>query len=466
MTDRFPTAEERWPRNGEVAKVSKRVKPKDGNKTFCMAPWTHTYLSPQMERRLCCSSREDSQNFKQYIDTLPRNWGNDVSTGEINLQTLEQHWNSEYMKAVRVKLMAGEEIPQCQVCNHKLLSVATYRTHFNKLYENEIDEAFAKTRDDGSTDMKVTSWDYRFNNLCNFKCRMCGDMLSSSWEAETRMHEPEIYEKYRIWGRPDIKAEIEKFHDKHIIKEFSDAIEAKTIKEIYWCGGEPLMWKIHWESMKRIIELGYQDEVSIRYNSNMSRTNYYGQNLFSDILDKFKYWNILASIDGAGEVGEYVRTGLKWNQWYKNIEHGLKFVKAPQRQIRIDLTMTLPGMLGLDEMLDAGESLGIPILAKRVFGFSPDNLWSPMCLPRRILDRIVDDFIGKNKKRLTNNIYFYAALKDLKEKPTYEQMFPKEWEDGLKKGKQRVEYLDKIRKTDIKNILKRDKEVLDWWKSI
>ena len=116
----------------------KRIKPSEGNRTFCMAPWTHTYLSPQMERRLCCSSREDSQNFQQYIDTLPLNGKNDTSTGKINLQTLEQHWNSDYMKAIRVKLMAGEEIPQCQVCNHKLLSVATYRTHFNTLYEKEI----------------------------------------------------------------------------------------------------------------------------------------------------------------------------------------------------------------------------------------------------------------------------------------------------------------------------------------
>ena len=231
MTDRFPTAEERWPRNGTETEIQKRVKPKDGNKTFCMAAWTHTYLSPQMERRLCCSSREDSQNFKQYIDTLPKN---NLPTSKINLQTLEQHWNSDYMKEVRVKLMAGEEIPQCQVCNHKLLSVATYRSHFNKLYENQIDEAFKKTKDDGSTDMQVTSWDYRFNNLCNFKCRMCGDMLSSSWEAENRKHEPGAYENDRIWGRPDIKAEIEKFHDKHIVNEFSNAIESKTIKEIYW----------------------------------------------------------------------------------------------------------------------------------------------------------------------------------------------------------------------------------------
>ena len=50
-----------------------RIKPKDGNKTFCMAPWTHTYLSPQMERRMCCASREKSTNFKQYIDLENKN---------------------------------------------------------------------------------------------------------------------------------------------------------------------------------------------------------------------------------------------------------------------------------------------------------------------------------------------------------------------------------------------------------
>ena len=441
----------------------KRIKQADGNKTFCMAPWTHTYLSPQMERRLCCSSREESTNFKQYIDTIPTDPNSKKEN--LKLQTLEQHWNSDYMKDVRKKLMAGEEIPQCQVCNHKLLSVTTYRDHFNRLFENQIDEAFAKTKDDGSTDMQVTSWDYRFNNLCNFSCRMCGDMLSSSWEAETRKHEPEVYDKSRLWGRKDIKAEIEKFHDKHIIKEFSDAIEAKTIKEIYWCGGEPLMWKIHWESMKRIVELGYQNEVSIRYNSNMSRINYFGLRLFDDILSKFQHWNILASIDGAGEVGEYVRTGLKWDEWYKNMQHGIKFMTDP-KQIRMDFTMTLPGVLGLEEMLDAGESLGIKILAKRVFGFTSDNVWSPMCLPRKILDRIVDEFIEKNKKRIKRHTHFFTALLDLKQKPTYEEMFPDEWQAGLKRGKKRVEYLDKIRNTDIKNILKRDPEVLAWWNAI
>ena len=166
MADRFPTADERWPRQGIVSKINKRIKPKDGNKTFCMAPWTHTYLSPQMERRLCCSSRESSTNFKQYIDTFDPKGNND----KMNLQTLDQHWNSDYMKSVRVKLMAGEEIPQCAVCNHKLLNEQVYRQHFNWLYRNKIEEAFASTDDTGHTTMKTESFDYRFSNLCNFSC--------------------------------------------------------------------------------------------------------------------------------------------------------------------------------------------------------------------------------------------------------------------------------------------------------
>ena len=116
MSDRFPTAEERCPRQGKEIKLAKRVKPKDGNKTFCMAPWTHTYLSPQTERRMCCASREPAQSFKQYIDT-------DNEAKEYKPLSLKQHWNSDHMKSVRLRMLAGKELPECQVCDHKLLSL-------------------------------------------------------------------------------------------------------------------------------------------------------------------------------------------------------------------------------------------------------------------------------------------------------------------------------------------------------
>ena len=54
-----------WKSDGSCAEESE-------NKVFCMAPWSHTYISPQGERRLCCASREEHSFQKQYIDRLRR----------------------------------------------------------------------------------------------------------------------------------------------------------------------------------------------------------------------------------------------------------------------------------------------------------------------------------------------------------------------------------------------------------
>ena len=443
----------------------KKIKPSEGNKAFCMAPWTHTYLSPQMERRLCCSSREESTNFKQYIDTFDPKGHND----NINLSTLEEHWNSEYMRAVRLKLLAGEEIPQCAVCNHKLLNEQVYRQHFNRLYKDQINTAFDSTDDTGATTMQVQSFDYRFNNLCNFKCRMCGDMLSSSWETENKANGKGDYEHYRIWGRKDIKEKIEKFHDEQIIKEFRSAVEQKRITELYWCGGEPLMWKTHWDSMARIIELGYADQVLARYNSNMSRIDFYGKNLFKDILVHFKNFQICASIDGTGEIGEYIRTGLKYDQWLNNIKTGLTYINHANKRMQLDLTITLPGLFDLENMVLLSNETGLELLTKQVFSFSPDTAMSPLFMPYDLMQELIEEAKEKTlkyKSKKTNN--FFRQLDEMiAQKRNNELVYDeKTYTEGQKKGKTQIEYLDKIRNTDITNILGRNKGVLAWWNSI
>ena len=107
------------------------VHPDSENKVFCTAPWTHTYISPQSERRMCCASREEHKFQKQYIDA-----SNDAKYGAVkesgtiedykqHVVTLKEHWNSPYMMDIRKKLMAGEKIPQCDVCNDSLLSNST-----------------------------------------------------------------------------------------------------------------------------------------------------------------------------------------------------------------------------------------------------------------------------------------------------------------------------------------------------
>ena len=413
-----------------------------------MAPWTHTYLSPQTERRLCCASREPAQSFKQYIDT-----GNDAK--EYKPLTLKEHWNSEHMRSVRLRMMAGQELSECEVCDHKLLNTDVYRSYWNKLFSDRIDEAFKSTDDTGVTTMQTISFDYRFNNLCNFKCRMCGDMLSSSWEAESRKHKTWTKES-QPWMASPLREQIIKFQDTQVVQEFVEAIETKRIKEIYWCGGEPLMWDMHWKAMQRILELGFANEVYVRYNTNLSRTSFKGTKLF-DLLPQFQDWQICSSLDGTGEVGEYIRDGLNYEQWLRNFKEGMAVAKTT-REMRLDYTITMPGLLELKNMFDLSRELDTEILTKVMFTFSNDEILSPLALPKELLHTLIDEALAYMEPLATRKQRsLIDVIKNLKNRETF---MP------TKKGKQRQESIDKIRRQDIKKILSKDERVLDWWTSI
>jgi hypothetical protein len=425
--------------------------------TLCLAPWTHTYLSPQTERRLCCASRETAQNFKQYIDSS-------TGTGSYIPITLEQHWNSEHMRSVRRRMMAGETLAECEVCNDKLLNTDVYRSYFNKFFGHKYSQVLETTDETGYTTMKPVSWDYRFSNLCNFKCRTCGDMLSSSWESEQRQHNMINWQDSKNnWMKPDIKKQIEKFQTTQIEAEFATAVENHSIEEIYWVGGEPLVYEQHWRYMQRIIELGDGPRVYARYNTNLSRINHRNCNLYRDILNHLRDWQICASIDGTGEIGEYIRTGLDYKEWLANFKEGVA-VSKNKRQMRIDFTLTLPGMFEVENIQQLSNDLGVDILSKVVFSFTPDIVMSPLALPRSILDPWVDELL---------NAGVAGPLKDtlvqLKTRPTFQEEYGIDtYLKGVALGKARVLQLESIRtqSTTMDEILSKRADVYEWWTAI
>ena len=423
--------------------------------TLCMAPWTHTYLSPQTERRMCCASREEAQNFEQYIDTK-------AGTGKYIPITLDEHWNSDHMKSVRKRMMAGETLPECDVCNSKLLNTDVYRSYFNQLFGHKYNSIWDTTDDTGHTTMKPVSWDYRFSNLCNFKCRMCGDMLSSAWESEQRQHNMINWsDPKNNWMRKEVREQIELFQSSQIEKEFSDAVEAHQVEEVYWVGGEPLMYDQHWRYMKRIVDLGDGKNVYARYNSNLSRINYRGINLYSDILSRLRDWQICASLDGTGKIGEYIRTGLCYEEWLENFKEGLQGV-THRRRMRIDFTLTLLGMFEVENIEKLAKELDVDILAKVVFSFSPDITFSPLALPKSLLHPWIDELIPNTSNAMRD------VLVQLKQRPTFAEQWPDQYLEGLVKGKQRVLQLELVRKDTytMRDILSNRKEVLEWWDSI
>ena len=427
--------------------------------SLCMAPWTHTYLSPQTERRMCCASREPAQNFAQYIDTA-------AGTGTYTPVTLEQHWNSDHMRSVRRRMLAGETLPECDVCNSKLLNTNVYKTYFWQLFRHKYNDIATTTDLTGHTTMQPVSWDYRFSNLCNFKCRSCGDMLSSAWESEQKQNNMVDWRNPKNnWMLPEIRTQISEFQDQQVEEEFAEAVEQHRVEEIYWVGGEPLMYEQHWRYMQRIVELGDGPRVYARYNTNLSRVNYKGANLYTDILAHIRDWQICASIDGTGAVGEYIRTGLNYEEFLKNFEQGLQYGRRKYniRQMRLDFTLTLPGMFELTNMEQLARDFNVDLLAKVIFSFGPEIVMSPLCLPRSLLDPWIDDLSAQCQTRVMRDM-----LAQLKTRPTFEEQWPNTYAEGIRQGKTRVLRLESIRTapTDMATIMSQRPEIRQWWDQI
>ena len=432
----------------------------DNKPYFCTAPWTHTYVSPQGERRLCCASREEASFQKQYIDS-------GTAEGKFEPVTLEEHWNSDYMKDIRKRMLNGEKLSQCDVCNDQILNLHTYKKYFTEtLFPHKVESIIANTAPDGHYNDLPVSYDYRISNLCNFKCRMCGEQLSSSWEAEKKklnlidvVQEP--------WLEPNTRKSISDFQVEVLEEELQRAVDNKTIEEIYWVGGEPLMFERHWTIMQQLVDNGHAKNVTVRYNTNLSRVKYKNYDLW-EMLPHFKNVNICASIDGAYEVGEYIRDGLVWDEWIENFKSGMFLIdQFGDDAMVFDVTLTTPGLFHLKDLFDVARELDVKSYFKFTFAFDPSVVMSPMCLPKEVSKPWCEELISYfDKNRTWKNKVYAESLRNLISRQSFDEEWPDTFRDGLKRGKEFQEFLDEKRNSKImfRDTLRGD--AIEWWDNL
>ena len=152
---------------------------------------------------------------------------------------------------------------------------------------------------------------------------------------------------------------------------------------------------------------------------------------------------------------------MDYEQFCRNFEYGLQYA-TNARQMRLDFTLTLPGMFEVGAMERLSQKYGVQLLAKVIFSFSPDIVMSPLALPRALLDPWVDVLAGRSAGAMRD------VLLQLKNRPTFEEQWPASYQDGLSRGKARVLQLEKIRtqKVTMTDILGARPDVLEWWMKI
>jgi hypothetical protein len=113
--------------------------------------------------------------------------------------------------------------------------------------------------------------------------------------------------------------------------------------------------------------------------------------------------------------------------------------------------------------------LGVDILAKVVFSFSPDIIMSPLALPKDVLHPWIDELlVSQDPAGHLQNSSLRDILIQLKTRPTFQEQYPDTWQSALAQGKRRVLQLESIRqdKLTLADILLERREVYEWYQSI
>lgn len=235
----------------------------------------------------------------------------------------------------REEMLKGIQTKECQYCwnvenlPEKTISDRLYKSNnsWARPYLNKVLES-----GDGKN-INPTYMEIAFENVCNFKCTYCTPDVSSRWMEEIQSHGPYKLNNHELHNLEYLKKS-GKFPIHH--KEFNPYIEAfwKWWPDLYndlhtfrITGGEPLLSDNTWKVLDYIQEHPRSD-LTISINTNMGVPH----NLIVKLVDhinemirnnKVKEIMIFTSAESIEEQCEYIRYGMDWKLFTKNIEYFL-----------------------------------------------------------------------------------------------------------------------------------------------
>lgn len=314
------------------------------SKSFCMLPWIHIYADPIGQVMPCCIAQ-----------TVV---GNSI---ESNLESLV---NSDEMKKLRVDMLNGRLNSACAACHaHEKQGIPSSRQNFNRKFGHYFSEGIKNTDNFGHVkEFKMAYFDFRFSNICNFKCRTCGAPFSTQWEQEDlkrNLPYARIYPKN---------------NNERILNEIISHIP--HMEFAYFAGGEPLITEEHYILLEEMIRQQRTD-IKLSYNSNISNLKFKGKDILA-LWKQFKHpIELSASIDHYGDRAEYIRNGTNWS----TVESNLKMLAGLDNiSLSLNSVVSIFNYATFDEFYSYLIDAGIYHPGRNTFGIycmvSPEHLTS------------------------------------------------------------------------------------------
>jgi len=278
-------------------------------------PWIHLATRPNGDVRVCCTANASGAGEEDIKDA-----GLVKQNGRImNLQhdSIEEVWNSDYMKNIRLKMLDGDAPLSCNKCyQEESKGIVSKRQWETVVWKERLDvnRIVDKTQPDGSLPVDIPYFDLRLGNMCQLKCIMCSPHDSSSWIKEWKLQ----YPKYKtIELKQDQQWNSDFDYTWYQKGSFLDTMrsQASNIQELYFAGGEPLLIPEHYKILEFMVETGNASKCVLRYNSN-------GLELPDKLFDLWKHFKEVKfnfSIDAFGERNNYIRYPSDWTSIVQNL---------------------------------------------------------------------------------------------------------------------------------------------------
>jgi len=241
------------------------------------------------------------------------------------LMSNDLDWDNQAFQDLRQSMLDGKwDWPGCRNCKVKEeMGIKSQRQ--NWLY-GPVKNKFVKNAYDNPklTGNKIRHLFLNFNNICNFKCRMCSPKYSNSLIPERKHLEktllpatagaiqqpPEHEERHKNIN--DVESFLEKHKD-----------NLKDITQIWITGGEPFIGETLWKVRDLLYKYAKPENIYMTITTNGSKVDV--DKLQS--LDRFKTINLDLSIDAVGPMFEYMRSArlFTWKEMENRIHEICKF---------------------------------------------------------------------------------------------------------------------------------------------
>lgn len=263
--------------------------------------------------------------------------------------------NTDQKKADRRKMIAGERPAGCEYCwkiEDMGRDAVSDRVYKSKIYPIQaLHEAYHTP---ATEDVDLRTLEIAFDRTCQFACSYCNPAFSSTWVkdikrngpynnlvSDGRNHFTHAHESSQLYRHGETNPYVEAFF------AWWESDLHRTLQELRITGGEPLMSADTWKLIDWFKTNAGKSSTRLAINSNLG-TDVDIDRLLASTQDI--EIDLYTSNEAVGTQAEYIRDGLVWTDWTRNV---VRLLDSGQfRGIHVMCTINALCLDSLDQLLE------------------------------------------------------------------------------------------------------------------